>query len=345
MSTPETGEPPVDDAAMWTIWLSGQSLLALLAAYRVGLLAALTERDAVNVDEFAAAESLDPRVLRAVVVLLDRLGIVREYHPAGRRQHIVLDPRAREPLVTWLPMYNTMDDGCRLSGDVLHALRGGGPRAVWTQDTVDAVTPDVARRHLASMHAHSLLAARRLARCEVFAGARRLLDVGGGSGCYAQELARRLPGLLVDVAELPPFAPYVRDFVAPEVRDRVRVRPVTFGTDRLRGHYDRILFSNFLHDHGEQAIIGFLGAAESCLGDGGRVVIHEVLLDGADAGAGTGAGTGLEAAQLSLHLATWTPGRQYERAEFAELLAAAGLRLTRTEHIGPLHSVLVAERA
>jgi methylase of polypeptide subunit release factors len=64
------------------------------------------------------------------------------------------------------------------------------------------------------MHAHSFPAAMGVARHGDFANVHRLLDVGGGSGCFCIALATRYPGMRMAVMELPPVCHLVEQYVA-----------------------------------------------------------------------------------------------------------------------------------
>ncbi|MFL6139659.1 MAG: methyltransferase [Frankiaceae bacterium] len=320
-------ERPRDDGAYWDAWLSSQSLVALLAAHRVGLLAAAGAAP-VDVTAFAERRRLDRRVLGTIVTLLVELGILAE-----RDEGLVVSADA-DLDGTWAPMLDVIDHGNRLSADLCNALSGRTPTPVWTWPDVPA---DIARIHLEAMHAHSVRSARHLAETGLFDGTTSLLDVGGGSACYAVALSRRLPALRCDVLELPPFAPLVEEWVDAELRERVRVRALTFGRDSLDHSYEAVLFSNFLHDHDPSSVVGFLATGRSCLSPGGRVVVHEILPGDPE--------VDLRAAQFSVHMATWTMGRQYSRDEYREFLAAAALRLIDVVPVGALHSAIVAEPA
>ena len=54
------------------------------------------------------------------------------------------------------------------------------------------------------MHSLGFPAAMGMARLGVFAEVRRLLDIGGGSGCFSIALAGRHPALHCTVLDLPP---------------------------------------------------------------------------------------------------------------------------------------------
>ena len=61
---------------------------------------------------------------------------------------------------------------------------------------------ELAQAVCAFMHSHSQPAALGLAGSSRFEGARRLLDVGGGSGCFSIALAQQWPQLRCSILEL-----------------------------------------------------------------------------------------------------------------------------------------------
>ncbi|MGD9865345.1 MAG: methyltransferase dimerization domain-containing protein [Pseudodonghicola sp.] len=74
--------------------------------------------------------------------------------------------------------------------------------------------PEEARLYSASQHAGSLGPARQLARRIDLGGARRLLDVGGGTGAFAITLCKAFPELTATIVDFPNVAALGRDYVA-----------------------------------------------------------------------------------------------------------------------------------
>jgi acetylserotonin N-methyltransferase len=175
-----------------------------------------------------------------------------------------------------------------------------------------------ARAVAALMHSHSIAAALGMARNIDFAAVHRLLDVGGGSGCFCIALARRYPGMRCTIMELPTMCEVAGEYIAAAgLSDRVATRAVDMFRQEWPRDHDAMFFSNILHDWDFATCAQLLGKAHAALPPGGRVFIHEALLD--DSGMGP-----LTTSTFSLLMLLGTQGRQFTYAELAKLLGDAG---------------------
>lgn len=151
------------------------------------------------------------------------------------------------------------------------------------------------------------------------ASARNLLDVGGGSGIYSCALARRNSGLSATVLEKHPV-----DAVARRAVDRrglssqVSVISGDMLSDPLPGGFDVHLYSNVIHDWGEDEVLRLFQTSFGSLPPGGQIVVHDALLDQDDQQ------NSLAVAQYSILLMSFTAGRCYSVAEIRALLQEAG---------------------
>jgi SAM-dependent methyltransferase len=146
----------------------------------------------------------------------------------------------------------------------------------------------------------------------------RLLDVGGGAGSHAANLAAAVPGIEGTVLDLPAVEPVLRerhpelDFVEGDF-DLPR-----FG--RPEGEqWDYVLVSNILHDNPAEVNERIIREAADLLAPGGELVIYEWVID--------------EGRTSPPGVASFTPmmvienegGWTWTEAEIGEWLSAAGL--------------------
>jgi acetylserotonin N-methyltransferase len=188
------------------------------------------------------------------------------------------------------------------------------------------------------MHCHSLPAAITAARGNAFAGVSRLLDVGGGSGCFAIALAQRNPKLRCTVMDLPPVCEIARRYIADGgVSDRVEVLGLDMFREQWPTGYDGILLSNVIHDWDDETNTRLARSAFDALPSGGRLFLHELLLDERRDGP-------LAATAFSLVMATTTRGRQYTADELSGLLTSVGFVdvLAGASHVH--HSIVSAAK-
>jgi len=145
-----------------------------------------------------------------------------------------------------------------------------------------------------------------------------LLDVGGGTGIYSIALVQRNPGLRAIVLDRPEVLRVAKEFVESYgVADRVELRE----GDMFTAQYpeaDFVLLSNILHDWDVEDCKALVRKSAECLKPGGRLLIHDVLLNDLLDGP-------LAVACYSAQLFTLTEGRAYSGAEYRSWLEEAGL--------------------
>jgi len=209
--------------------------------------------------------------------------------------------------------------------DWLKVLRTGKP-ANWPGEEGEADwhaamrTEAFVESFTAAMDCRGRVLAPALAAAVDLRSARRLLDVGGGSGVYAIGLVEANPALVATVLESWPV-----DGIARRTIDRAgasrRIDVVTgdMFADAWPAGHDVHLFSNVLHDWDEPDCRRLLAASAAALPADGRLIVHDMFL--ADDKAGP-----LWAAEYSVLLAGVTQGRIYAASEVTGWAAVAGFR-------------------
>jgi ubiquinone/menaquinone biosynthesis C-methylase UbiE len=115
-----------------------------------------------------------------------------------------------------------------------------------------------------------------------FTGAGTILDLGGGGGGYAAELARAMPGARVTVADLPEIIPIAKGHLERKgLRERVELVAGDFLKDGcgLGGRtFDCVFLSHVLHDFDAPAALAIVARAARLVRTGGKLVILDVLV-------------------------------------------------------------------
>jgi len=151
-------------------------------------------------------------------------------------------------------------------------------------------------------------------------GAKTLLDVGGGSGIYSIAWLRRHPTLRAIVWDRPEVLKVASEMAQQYgVADRLECVPGDMFADPVPA-CDVCLLSNILHDWDEPECRTLVQRCAAALNPGGRLLIHDVLLNDDHSGP-------LPIALYSAALFTLTEGRAYSAREFQSWLTEAGLRL------------------
>src|SRR4051794_7951562 len=294
----------------------------LFAALEVGLFTALAE-GAATVDELAATVSVAPQRLRTLLRALAALGLVGE--DAGRFGN---SPAAQRHLVRGAPgdlgEYYRLQIGRQIYPALVHldaGLTGAAPAfdgfAQLMADTSEAETFTVAQ------HAGSLEAARTLAGRLPLPGARRMLDVGGGSGAFSIAFCERNPGLRVTLLDFPgvlDIATGYRD--AAGLGERIVLLPGDATREPLPGDQDVVLMSYLVSALCADDVDGVLARAHASLRPGGLLVVHDFLLHDDRPGPPG-------AALWFLQYLAWQPEvLSFTGAELAQRLTGAGFTVT-----------------
>jgi SAM-dependent methyltransferase len=110
----------------------------------------------------------------------------------------------------------------------------------------------------------------------LWAGRRRLLDVGGGDGTLAAHVLDVAPGLRADVYNLPAVAPLVAQTRARSGHgDRLGFVAGDFLAEPLPTGYDALSFVRVLHDWPDDVARGLVERAYEALDPGGTLLICE----------------------------------------------------------------------
>jgi len=317
--------PIQPDTPVWDVWLSAYRMPSLAIADELGLFEAL-DAQPDDAPGLGGRLEVDAEALKALLPMLAALGFLSvrlgRYRPT---------PVARTYLLKASPLYwghafslhrqGAFIDGFRraLKGRKAPRASGGGrtPGEAWEAGQVPL---EMARSVAAFMNSHSVPAAAGVARYGDFAGVRRLLDVGGGSGCFSIALAQAFADMRCTVMELPAMCEVAQRYIAAgAVSDRVDTVSVDMFRSAWPEGYDAIFFSNIFHDWDLATNAQLSGSAFAALAPGGRIYLHEMLI--ADDGSGP-----LEPAAFSTMMLLGTKGRQYSLAELKGLLEGAGFR-------------------
>jgi SAM-dependent methyltransferase len=150
------------------------------------------------------------------------------------------------------------------------------------------------------------------------ASARRVLDIGGGTGIYAIAMLRRAPHLRALVLDRPEVLRVAAEMAERfEAADRLELVPGDMFRDPLPEDCDLHLLSNVLHDWDVPECRELIARSAAALGRGGRLLIHDVFLNDDLDGP-------LPIALYSAALFTLTEGRAYSAAEYRCWLHEAG---------------------
>jgi acetylserotonin N-methyltransferase len=312
--------PAVDDRVVWDVWLSMHHFPAMAAADEVGLFEALCLGRHTTAD-LAAQLGLDARALGILLGLLGGLRLAERRDGLWQATLVTRTYLHAESQFTWHSMLRTFRERMPVYERIVAALKDSdhATRAsdAWERGELDL---DTARHIAAFMHAHSLPASIGVAQSGDFRGVQRLLDVGGGSGVFSVAIAQRWPELRATVMDLEAMCAAAQPYIDQGgCRDVVDTVAVDMFREPWPTGYDALFFSNIYHDWDDRVCAELSAKSFAALPRGGRVYLHEMLMnDNGDGPATT--------ASFSLLMLLGTRGRQYTLGELRGFLERAGFR-------------------
>ncbi|MCK5835626.1 MAG: methyltransferase domain-containing protein [Desulfobacula sp.] len=169
---------------------------------------------------------------------------------------------------------------------------------------------------------------------------RRLLDLGGGPGTFAIHFCLNNPGLAAEICDLPTTRPFAEKTIERfNVSDRVSFTPGDYTREDfcLDQKFDTAWLSHILHGEGPDMAEKIIAKAVSALRPGGKIFIHEFILDNT-------MDTPLFPALFSLNMFLGTKqGQAYSEKQLIDMLEAHGVvDILRLDFKGPTESGILA---
>ena len=324
--------PASPDRAIWDIWLSMYRLPAMAVADELGVFTAL-EAAPATAAQVAQRLGFNRRATGVLLAMLAALGllVVRDgRHELADVTRTYLLPASP---YYWGPLLRALGVAAQQHEALFRALRAPDDSAApmeiaraqnegpsdaadaWTRGQIDRAQAVAVTR---IMHCHSLPASVGVARNGNLRGVSRLLDVGGGSGCFSIAIAQQFPSVRCTVLELPAVCDVARGYIAEGgVAERVDTISIDMFRDTWPRGYDGMFFSNIFHDWNAETNRFLARRAHEALEPGGRILLHEQLL--AEDGSGP-----VTTAAFSMLMLLGTHGRQYTFSELEQILSSAG---------------------
>ena len=311
---------------------------ALWGAAELGVADAL-DNDPRPVDELAVTCAADPGALYRVLRLLAAHGVFVE-HDGRRFSHSEMSRtlRSDHPTRTRAAVRMLSGDGMyRAFGAFRTSLATGRPSwdAAMGEPIFDWLSHEP---EAASIFNDAMIGIHggeppAVAAAYPFAGT--VIDVGGGSGNMIVNVLRQHPQARGVVYDLPHVVVEAqRRLEAEGLSDRARVEGGSF-FDGVPAGGDLYILSHIIHDWDEARCVGILNHCRTSKAVGGKVLIVEMVVPPPN--------VPHPAKMLDIVMLAVPGGQERTEDEYRELLAKAGLRLTRVLPTASPVSVIEAE--
>jgi 1,4-dihydroxy-2-naphthoate octaprenyltransferase len=271
------------------------SFQLLRTAYDVGMFALLHERPGLRAFEIAEGLGLREYPTRILLLGLVPLRLVER----------IDDRYYNDPLLSGLLSGELGDGGLGkiiayfqhvINPAVLHleeSVRQGRPAGLHRLFGEDAKSfyealgrdQEYAAWFDAAMRADTELNRDRVAESPVFAGRRRLLDVGGGTGELAIAVAARHPALRITVVDFPAVAARATErFRVEGLEGRLDAIGMDLHEQDLPPGYDGVLFAHFLDIFSPERVRRLLERAFDALPEDGVVAVFGSVMNDDETG-------------------------------------------------------------
>ena len=134
---------------------------------------------------------------------------------------------------------------------------------------------------IAAMDHNARVRAAAVVKAVEVNGARRMLDLGGGSGAYSIAFAKAAPELHSEIVDMPEVLPLAQDYIRKAgLQDRISTREGDMLTVPLeKGKYDLVLLSAICHMFSPQENQALFDRAYAALAPNGRLVVSDFILN------------------------------------------------------------------
>jgi predicted nicotinamide N-methyase len=337
--------PTSNDHPIWQVSFSSFELPTLQAALDLDLFESLATSPA-SAEQLAERLQLNKRAMRAMLPALASLGLLvqrqGQYHLTDQSRDFLLRaspfyvgngmeimvPHTREHVVAAARAPESESKWELTTGDM--------PKDSWSAGKIDLV---MGKRIAAFMHGLAVSGAVVAAKRFDLSGTKRLLDVGAGSGVFSIAFAEANPELRCTMMELETMCQVAMSEYASKssARDRIDAKPVDMLRQDWPQGYDAMFFSNIFHDWDFPTCRMLAAKAFAALPRGGRILLHEMLLDDTRDGP-------LLTTLFSVYMLMGTKGQQFTALELTEILTSVGFADVRVTPTHGNYAVVAARK-
>ena len=332
--------PP--EIALTQIMLGSLAAQALYVPAKLGI-ADLLAGGPKSVEELAAATDTHAPSLYRVLRAAASLGVFTEQ----ANQHFALNANA-ELLRSDVPnslrdiaIFMGEDWHWEVWGKTMYSVRTG--HSAWAQmhgeDVFDyfKTRPEASSIFNRAMTSLSGLSTKAVTEGYDFTGINTLVDIAGGHGRLLTEILAASPSMRGELFDLPQVIEGARENVAgANVADRVEFATGDFFVSVPAGG-DAYIMKHIIHDWDDERALTILRNIKRAMNPGGRVLLVEsVIADGNNQDFGK---------LMDIEMLVSPGGKERTAAEYEDLFARAGLRLTRIVPTRSAYSVIEAVSA
>lgn len=331
--------PPIDDTQIWDSMLSLYNTHAIALALELQVFEAFDAP--MSVEELVSKTGYSTRGIKALLAMLKIRGLLDRHEGRYQLNNLSRTYMLKDSPYYWGPFFSWTSASLPNYKIYMENIRDGETKEEreaadgWESGEMD---PEFARTITDYMHCHSIASAVGMSETCDFSGVTKLLDVGGGSGCYAIAIANANTDMQATIMELKPVCAVAEDYIAKAgVSDRVDTKAVDMFREAWPEGYDAHFFANVFHDWSFETCAELAKKSYASLAPGGRICLQEMLLyEGEDNPA---------APVAFSFLMTWgTKGQQFTLDELRGILESAGFKNIRAQRSYGYYSMVTGDK-
>ena len=305
----------------------------------------LVAADSKTAAELAAATGMHAPSLRRMLRGLAAWGVLTEKRD-GRFASTPLSDyfRSDKPGLRNMTIMLS-EEGYQAWGELMYTLRTGKPayEHLYGKSHFErlAEDPEMAAHFNAAMVEFSTRVARAFTAAYDFGGVRTVVDVGGGNGAVLMAILQAHPGMRGVLFDLPQGLAGAQDkLAAAGIADRVTLREGSF-FETVPSGGDMYVLKSIVHDWDDEKALAILQTCRRAMASKAKLVLLERELPEVI----ENPGEAMPTVMGDLHMMVVLGGRERTAKEYRDLLAQAGLRMTRLIPTEPDYAAVEAVAA
>lgn len=334
----------VSDSPMWKHLLSNYNFALLITCDQLGVFS-LIESGKHTCSTLSSSLKLNEKGVSAVILVLKCLGYVDYEQGKIVNTDLAKTYLLPESHFYWgdvlkddLKIYNLTSLQSRIIDSLndLHNLECDGQSVteMWEEESMNRSVADAFTR---LMHNHIFATAIHSMNQGIYESVDNLLDAGGGSGAFSIAFCKKYPNRISAILELDTVCNEADKFIQ-RYQCESRIKTISgnfFHEENWPEGYDAINFSNVFHDWQPEQCQRLAQIAFSKLPNGGRIFLHEMLLN--EDGDGP-----LNAALFNLHMFVNHKSQQFTQKQLYNMLESVGFIGCSTQNSLGDYSVISA---
>jgi hypothetical protein len=331
-----------DDSPMWDIWMSMYQMSTITVADEIGLFKLLSHSP-LSISMIASNLNINPNGTEALIEVLTELQFL------GREKRLICLTSTSKSYLLESSMFYWGDQLLSLRDKDEHKRLLAALKQSFTQLTYHnmnftdmwkegTLTKDAAQYFTKGMQATILAPAVNAVDSGVFASTKKLLDMGGGSGCFSIAYIKKYPKFESAIFELPVVCDITSEYLLNAgLIQKIGTIKGNFFKDKWPEEFDGILFSQIFHDWPLIQCKYLADQAYQVLPKDGKIYIHEMLLD-------SGRKSNLTTACFNLLMFINHQSQQFSKEKLFDLLVSVGFKNPKVKKTFGYFSIVSATK-